>query len=88
MRHARSGRPSTDHLGAAMVRTMECVRWVAGYLDDASLAQTACAAIVELAHHREFVPHMDEFGPLLDKVANVSKDAAIVERAKRYRLGL
>ena len=84
-----TGRPSTDHLARGNGAHLECVRWVAGYLDDASLAQAACAAIVELAHHRELRhPHMDEFGPILDKIANVSKDATIVERAKRYRLGL
>jgi HEAT repeat protein len=74
---------------AGTVRTMECVRWVAGYLDNAGLSQAACAALVELAHHRELRhPNMDEFGPILDKVAATSKDATVAERAKRYRLGL
>ncbi len=54
MRHAQEAEDRALIISrAATVRTMECVRWVAGYLDDASLAQTACAAIVELAHHRE-----------------------------------
>ncbi len=74
---------------AATVRTMECVQWVAGYLDDAALAQAACAALVDLAHHRELRhPNMDQFGPILDKVAATSQDASVVQRAKRYRLGL
>jgi HEAT repeat protein len=90
MRHAQEADDRALIISrAATVRTMECVRWVADYLDDASLAQTACVALVELAHHRELRhPHMEEFGPLLDRVANISKDAAVVERAKRYRLGL
>ncbi len=73
----------------ASVRTIECLRWLAGYLDDPQLAQTACQSIVELAHHRELRhPHLDEFRPVLEKVAATSTDAAIVERANRYRLGL
>jgi hypothetical protein len=31
---------------------------------------------------------MDRFGPLLDKVSRTSKDAGVVERAKKYRLGM
>lgn len=74
---------------AATVRTLDCVRWVAEYLDDPALAQPACATIVDLAHHRELRhPNMDTIGPILDKVAATSSDAAVVERAKRYRLGL
>ena len=73
----------------ASVRTIECLRWLAGYLDDSQLAQSACRSIVELAHHRELRhPHLDEFRPVLEKVAATSTDAAIVERANRYRLGL
>ncbi len=74
---------------AATVRTMDTVNWIAPYLDDPELAQTACVAICDLAHHRFLRhPNLDRFGPLLDKVAHISKDPAIVERAKRYRLGL
>ena len=65
------------------------VEWVASYLEDAALAQTACSTLVELAHHRELRhPNMEKFGPILDKVAATSKDPTVVERAKRYRLGL
>jgi len=74
---------------AATVRTLETVDWVAGYLDDPELAQAACESIVELAHHRFLRhPNMDRFGPLLDKVSKLSRDPAIAERAKKYRLGL
>lgn len=74
---------------AATVRTMECVRWLASYLDDPACAQQACESLVQLAHHRELRhPNMAEVGPILERVATVSKDPAIAERANRYRLGL
>jgi hypothetical protein len=74
---------------ASTVRTLEAVGWIAEYLDDPNLGQTACQSIVELAHHRFLRhPNMDRFGPLLEKVSRISKDPAIVERAKKYRLGL
>ncbi len=74
---------------ASTVRTMPAVTWIAQYLDDAELGQAACQAIVELAHHRFLRhPNIDRFGPILDQVGRISKDADVVERAKRYRLGL
>jgi HEAT repeat protein len=74
---------------ASTVRTMDAVAWIAGYLDDPELAQTACHSIVELAHHRFLRhPNMDRFGPLLDKVSRTASDPAVAERAKKYRLGL
>lgn len=74
---------------AGTVRTMESVEWVAPFLDDPALAQAACVALVELAHHRFLRhPNMNRFGPILEKVSRTAKDPQIVERAKRYRLGL
>jgi HEAT repeat protein len=74
---------------AGAVRTMEAVAWIAKSLDDAELAQAACGSIVELAHHRFLRhPNMKTFGPILERVVEISDDSAIVERAKRYRLGL
>jgi HEAT repeat protein len=74
---------------AATIRTMETVTWIAQYLDDPQLGQTACKSIVELAHHRFLRhPNMARFGPLLENVGRISEDPAVVERAKRYRLGL
>jgi hypothetical protein len=65
------------------------VEWLAGHLDDQELSQSACKAIVELAHHRFLRhPNMDRFGPILEKVSEISNDPTVVERAKRYRLGL
>jgi hypothetical protein len=74
---------------ASTIRTMEAVIWLAAYLDDPDLGQAACQTLVELAHHRFLRnPNMDRFGPILEKVAGVSEDPAIAERARRYRLGL
>ena len=74
---------------ASTIRTMETVAWVAGFLDDPELAQAACRTIVELAHHRFLRhPNMARFGPILEKVGRIGQDPAVVERAKRYRLGL
>ncbi len=74
---------------AGSVRSMESVRWLAQFLDQPELAQQACASLVELAHHRELRhPNMQQFGPLLEKVARVSRDPQIAECARRYRLGL
>jgi HEAT repeat protein len=74
---------------ASTVRTMEAVTWIAGFLDDPELAQAACGSIVELAHQRFLRhPNMERFGPILERVGRVAKDPDVVERAKRYRLGL
>jgi hypothetical protein len=74
---------------ASTVRTLESVEWIATYLGDPKVNQTACRAIVDLAHHRFLRhPNMAKFGPLLEKVGQISKDPSVVERAKKYRLGL
>lgn len=74
---------------AATVRTIEAVDWIAEFLEDPALAQSACESLVELAHHRFLRhPNMDRFGPILEHVARISQDEEVVERAKRYRLGL
>ena len=73
----------------ATVRTMDTLRWVVPYLDDPALNQTACQTIVELAHHRFLRnPNRSEFTPVLKKVTVISKNPKVVERAKRYLLGL
>ena len=74
---------------ASTVRLIETVTWIAPFLDDPQLCQSACASIVELAHHRFLRhPNMKRFDPILEKVSRLAKDPAIAERAKRYRLGL
>lgn len=74
---------------AAAVRSMDAVEWIAAYLDDPSVAQAACRAIVTLAHHRTLrQPNSKRFGELLDRVADVTTDPVMAVRAKRYTLGL
>ncbi len=74
---------------AGTVRTMAAVDWIAGYLDQPDLAQQAGASLVELAHHRFLrQPNMQRFRPILQRVAEISRDEEVVDRAKRYQLGL
>ncbi|MCL4205714.1 MAG: hypothetical protein KJ000_24795 [Pirellulaceae bacterium] len=74
---------------ASTIRTMDAVDWIAGYLDQPELAQTACESLVELAHHRFLrQPNMDRFKPLLQRVSQISQNPDVVDRAKRYQLGL
>ena len=74
---------------AAAVRTLETVDWVAGYLDEPNLAQTACQVIVELAHHRFLrQPNKAHFEPILRKVEATAKDKSIVELAEKARMGM
>lgn len=71
------------------VRTMESLRWLLPYLDNPTLAQEACQAVVELAHHRFLTrPNKDEFAAALKKVIEVSKDPQLIEQAKGYLAGL
>ncbi len=74
---------------AASVRTLATVNWVAGYLDDPDLAQTACRVIVELAHHRFLrQPNKEHFEPILRKVEATAKDKSIARLAEKARLGM
>lgn len=74
---------------AASVRTLATVDWVASYLDDPDLAQTACATIVALAHHRFLrQPNKARFDPILRKVEVTAKDKAIARLAEKARLGM
>jgi hypothetical protein len=68
---------------------MEAVEWIAQYLDRPELAQAACASLVDLAHHRFLrQPNLDRFRPILERVSQISEDADVVGRARRYQLGL
>ena len=70
---------------AAAVRTLQTLRFVAPYLDQPGLAQSACKSVVELAHHKELLnPNKAEFAPRLKKVIAISKDPTLVELARRY----
>ena len=70
------------------VRTVECLRFVKPYMDQARFTEPACLAIVELAHHsglRE--ANKEEFHRALDDVIQISKDATVIDRAQRYKKG-
>lgn len=70
------------------IRTIESLRFVAPYMEQPAYAQTACATVVELAHHRELrEPNKAEFDPALDAVIRICKDAQLIDRAKRYQKG-
>ena len=74
---------------AASIRTMETVEWVAGFLDDPALAQTACETLAELARHRFLrEPNRERFEPILRKVEEISTDSRILESVRRSRLGM
>lgn len=74
---------------AAAVRTIDSLRWITPYLDDPALNQAACMATVELAHHRFLrTPNRAEFAAALQKVVKIANDPQVVERAKRYLLGM
>ena len=73
---------------AAAIRIPETLRFLLPYLDQSTYAQAACRAIVELAHHRDLrEPNKAEFDEALDKVIQISKDATVIDRAKRYKKG-
>jgi HEAT repeat protein len=73
---------------AKAVRTIESLRFAVAYLDDAKLAQQACATVVELAHHKGLrEPNKPEFDAALDRVIAICRDAKLIDRAKRYKAG-
>ncbi len=73
---------------AAAVRAVETLRFVAPYMDQPDLAEQACRAVVELAHHKELRnPNLAEFQPALEKVLKTSHDSGTREQARRYLQG-
>jgi HEAT repeat protein len=97
MRLAEQGNPDDRayvlERTAAAVRTMDSVKWIAGYLDAADPAaaepQAACRALVALAHHRGLrQPNVERFDVILERVAAVTRDPALADRAARYKAGL
>ncbi|MCA9265842.1 MAG: HEAT repeat domain-containing protein, partial [Planctomycetales bacterium] len=68
------------------IRTVETLRYVLPYTNQASYREQACETIVELAHHRALRDaHKDEFHAALDKVMMTTKDATLIERSRRYK---
>lgn len=71
---------------AAAIRSVETLRFLLPFLDNAKFTEAACLSIVELAHHRNLrEPHKEEFHAALDQVMATSKDATVVDRANRYK---
>jgi HEAT repeat protein len=71
---------------ASAVRALETLRYVVPFVDQPQHAESACESIVELAHHRGLrEPNKAEFHKALDKVLATTKDAVIIDRAKRYK---
>ncbi len=73
---------------AEAVRAVETLRFVAPYMAQPAFAEQACHSVVELAHHKELRnPNLPEFTAALQKVLATAKDAATLDRAKRYLEG-
>jgi HEAT repeat protein len=73
-----------EHIG--LVRHIDTLRLVVPYLDDKALSQSACRAVVELAHSRKLrMPNQAEFRRALDRVIATSTDELLRERARDYK---
>jgi len=74
---------------AALVHTVQSLRFTLPYLNQPALSEQACRTVVDLAHQRSLrLPNQKEFDPALEKVIKLSKEAGIVDRAKKYLGGL
>ncbi len=70
------------------VRTVQSLRFIEPYMDQSPYAEQACLTVVELAHHSELrESNKAEFHRALDHVMQISKDATVVDRARRYKKG-
>jgi hypothetical protein len=70
------------------VRHIESLRFALQSLDQPSLVDHACQAIVELAHLRWLRDeNKDEFLAALDRVQALSRDPIVLDRAQRYKEG-
>jgi hypothetical protein len=72
--------------GIGFVRHIDTLHYVLPYLDDKDLNQSACKAVVELAHSRMLrEPNKKEFDKALDRMIAICKDKGLVERARQYK---
>ena len=68
------------------IRTIESLRFVLKYVDDAELQERACESVLDLAHQVELKrTALDEFNAALDKVLAVTKRDDFRERVNRYK---
>jgi HEAT repeat protein len=71
---------------ASAIRTLDSLHFVLPYVDKPALAEPACAAVAELAHHKELRdPNKSEFRPAIEKVLHTAKDQAVIDNCKRSR---
>jgi HEAT repeat protein len=71
---------------ASAIRTLDSLRFVLPYVDQSALAEPACAAVAELAHHKELRDvHKPEFRPAIEKVLQTTKVQAVIDNCKRSR---
>jgi HEAT repeat protein len=74
--------------GIGFIRHLDTFRYVLPYLDNKELAQSACKAVVEVAHSKPVrEPNKAEFDKALDRVIAMSKDKALIDRARQYKSG-
>lgn len=70
------------------VRHVESLRFAMDFVEQPTLTEQACQAIVELAHLRWLRDEFkDEFMAALDRVQTTSRDPIVQERAQRYKEG-
>ncbi|MDP1560959.1 MAG: HEAT repeat domain-containing protein [Pirellulaceae bacterium] len=70
------------------VRDIESLRFAMSFVEQPTLTEQACQAIVELAHLRWLRDEFkDEFMAALDRVQSASRDPIVQERAQRYKEG-
>jgi HEAT repeat protein len=74
--------------GIGFIRHLETFRFVLPYLDNKELGQSACKAVVEVAHSKPVrEPNKAEFDKALDRVIAMCKDKTLIDRARQYKLG-
>lgn len=68
------------------IRTIDSLRFILKYMDDAELQERVCQSVLDLAHHVDFKRSAkDEFNAALDKVLTVTKRNDFRDRANRYK---
>ena len=88
MRHTLRLKTFWAAIRAAAIRLVETLRFVRPYLKQPPHAEQACLSIVELAHDRKLRDdNKPEFHAALDDVLATTKDAIVIDRAKRYKRG-
>jgi len=73
---------------AKAVRSIQTLGFIEPFMHQPPYAQQACLTAVELAHQSKLrEANKDEFHRVLDQVIQISLDATVVDRARRYKKG-